>query len=440
MAPTGSLWIWMRDKLEGITPSRFRTVSAGQKPNGGRNLSVHRVFLDINLTLGFIIEPIRLTNQNPNEEKDMASKVYFADFRCPTWRENLPQKLARLMMTAGFGDIDMDGKYVAIKMHFGEPGNMAYLRPNWAKTVADLVKSQGGKPFLTDCNTLYIGGRKNALDHLESAYVNGFTPYSTGCHIIIADGLKGNDEVSVPVEGGEYVKEAKIGRAVMDADVFVSLTHFKGHEQAGFGGTLKNIGMGCGSRAGKMEQHNSGKPFVKQKKCVGCHACAKICAHGAPTFDADNKASIDTSKCVGCARCLSVCPKDAIQCMYDEAPSILNKKIAEYAKAVVDGRPCFHVSLVMDVSPNCDCRGENDVPIVPNVGMFASLDPVALDQACIDAVMAQPRIPASVIGSGEACSCTDYFKAAHPDTDWESALIHGEKIGLGSREYELVKI
>ena len=365
----------------------------------------------------------------------MASKVYFADFRCPSWRENLQQKLARLMMTAGFGDIDMDGKYVAIKINFGEPGNMAYLRPNWAKTVADLVKSQGGKPFLTDCNTLYIGGRKNALDHMESAYVNGFTPYSTGCHIIIADGLKGNDEVAVPVEGGEYVKEAKIGRAVMDADVFISLTHFKGHEQAGFGGCLKNIGMGCGSRAGKMEQ-----PFVKQKLCVGCHACAKICAHGAPTFDADNKATINTDKCVGCARCLAVCPKDAIQCMYDEAPSILNYKIAEYTKAVVDGRPCFHVSLVMDVSPNCDCHGENDVPIVPNVGMFASFDPVALDQACIDAVLAQPKMPNSVIGSGEACQCEDYFKAAHPDTDWEAALIHSEKIGLGSREYELVKI
>ena len=130
-----------------------------------------------------------------------------------------------------------------------------------------------------------------------------------------------------------------------------------------------------------MEQHNSGKPFVKQKLCVGCHACAKICAHGAPTFGPDNKATIDTDKCVGCARCLAVCPKDAIQCMYDEAPSILNYKIAEYTKAVVDGRPCFHVSLVMDVSPNCDCHGENDVPIVPNVGMFASFDPVALDQA-----------------------------------------------------------
>ena len=256
------------------------------------------------------------------------SKVYFADFRCPSWRENLPQKLARLMMTAGFGDIDMEDKYVAIKMHFGEPGNLAYLRPNWAKVVADLVKGQGGKPFLTDCNTLYVGGRKNALDHIESAYVNGFTPYSTGCHIIIADGLKGTDEVEVPVEGGEYVKSAKIGRAVMDADVFVSLTYFKGHEQAGMGGTRKNIGMGCGSRAGKMEQHNSGKPFVKQKKCVGCRACAKICAHGAPQFGEDGKASIDTDKCVGFPRCLSICPKDAIQCLYYEVPAILNKKIA----------------------------------------------------------------------------------------------------------------
>ena len=206
------------------------------------------------------------------------SKVYFADFRAPTFRENLPQKLSRLMVTAGIGDIDMEGKYVAIKIHFGEPGNLAYLRPNWAKAVVDLVKSMGGKPYLTDCNTLYVGGRKNALDHIESAYVNGFSPFSTGCHILIGDGLKGSDEALVPVEGGEYVTEAKIGRAIMDADIFISLTHFKGHEQAGMGGTLKNIGMGCGSRAGKMEMHSSGKPFVKTKKCIGCGNCAKICA------------------------------------------------------------------------------------------------------------------------------------------------------------------
>lgn len=367
------------------------------------------------------------------------SKVYFTDFRCPSFRENLQQKLARLIMTAGFGDIDMDGKFVAIKLHFGEPGNMAYLRPNWAKVVADLVKDQGGKPFLTDCNTLYVGGRKNALDHIESAYTNGFNPFTTGCHVIIADGLKGNDEVEVPVEGGEYVKAAKIGRAVMDADVFISLTHFKGHEQAGMGGTLKNIGMGCGSRAGKMEQHNSGKPFVKQKLCVGCKTCTKICAHDAPTIT-DGKATIDTDKCVGCARCLAVCPTDAIQCTWDEAPTILNKKIAEYTKAVVDARPCFHISLVMDVSPNCDCHGENDVPIVPNVGMFASFDPVALDQACADAVLAQPKMLGSVMFDKDTCQCDDPFKAAHPDTNWEACVEHAEKIGLGTRAYELVKI
>ncbi len=369
------------------------------------------------------------------------SKVYFADFRCPTFRENLPQKLARLIMTAGFDEIDMDGKFVAIKLHFGEPGNLAFLRPNWAKVVVNLVKDKGGKPFLTDCNTLYVGGRKNALDHIESAYQNGFNPYNTGCHIIIADGLKGNDEVEVPVEGGEYVKSAKIGRAVMDADVFISLSHFKGHEQAGMGGTLKNIGMGCGSRAGKMEQHNAGKPFVKAKKCIGCGNCAKICAHGAPTKGEDGKYSIDEAKCVGCARCIAVCPRDAVATRFDEAPVVLNRKIAEYTKAVVDGRPCFHISLVMDVSPNCDCHSENDTPISPNVGMFASFDPVALDQACADAVLAQQPLPNSVLfDDGAVCDCKDPFLAAHPDTNWQSCLEHAEKLGLGSREYELVKI
>ena len=369
----------------------------------------------------------------------MASKVYFADLRA-NYRENLQQKLTRLMKTAGMGEIDFDKKYVAIKMHFGEPGNLAFLRPNWAKTVADFVKERGGKPFLTDCNTLYVGGRKNALDHLDSAMLNGFNPMTTGCQIIIADGLKGNDEVYVPVEGGEYVKEAKIGRAVMDADVFISLTHFKGHETAGFGGCLKNIGMGCGSRAGKMEQHNAGKPHVNQKHCVGCGQCCKICAHGAPVIT-DRKASIDHDKCVGCGRCIAVCPHNAIEINWDESTSNLNRKIAEYTKAVVDGRPCFHISLVLDVSPNCDCHPENDMAIVPNVGMFASFDPVALDMACVDAVNAQPVLSGSAADNGADHEHEhDHFQRLHPDTDWRSCLEHGEKIGIGTREYELIKI
>ena len=191
------------------------------------------------------------------------SKVYYTNMRTG-FNNNLLDKLKKLIRKAGIETIDFDGKYTAIKIHFGEPGNLAFLRPNYAKAVADVVKELGGKPFLTDCNTLYVGGRKNALDHLDSAYTNGFSPFSTGCHVLIADGLKGTDEVYVSVEGAEYVKEAKIGRAIMDADVFIALSHFKGHEATGFGGTLKNIGMGCGSRAGKMETHSAGKPHVDQ--------------------------------------------------------------------------------------------------------------------------------------------------------------------------------
>lgn len=369
----------------------------------------------------------------------MASKVYFADLRADV-HENLQQKLTRLMKTAGMGDIDFRDKFVAIKLHFGEPGNLAFLRPNWARTVADFVKERGGKPFLTDCNTLYVGGRKNALDHMDSAMLNGFNPMTTGCQIIIGDGLKGSDEVEVPVVGGEYVKNAKIGRAVMDADVFISLTHFKGHEEAGFGGCLKNIGMGCGSRAGKMEQHNAGKPHVAQKHCIGCGQCRKICAHGAPIIE-NGKAHIDHDKCVGCGRCIAVCPKDAVRIDWDESTTNLNCKIAEYTKAVVDGRPCFHISLVIDVSPNCDCRPENDMAIVPNVGMFASFDPVALDMACVDAVNAQTPLRGSAADDAHAkAHVHDHFQRLHPDTNWHSCLEHGEKIGIGTREYELIKI
>ena len=299
------------------------------------------------------------------------SKVYFTNLRTDG-NHTLQQKLAHLIKKAGIANIDFENKYTAIKIHFGEPGNLAYLRPNYAKTVVDIVKELGGKPFLTDCNTLYVGGRKNALDHIESAYVNGFSPFSTGCHILIADGLKGTDDVLVPVEGGDYVKEAKIGRAVMDADIVISLSHFKGHEATGFGGALKNLGMGCGSRAGKMEMHSAGKPSVNADACVGCGACTRICAHGAAVVT-DRKASIDHNKCVGCGRCIGVCPKDAVEAASDEANDILNCKIAEYSKAVIDGRPNFHISLVIDVSPNCDCHAENDLPIVPDVGMFASL-------------------------------------------------------------------
>ena len=205
------------------------------------------------------------------------SKVYFSDLRTRPDQPTLTQKLHRLMKAAGFESIAFEDQFTAVKLNFGEPGNLAYLRPNWAREVCSYVRQLGGLPYVTDCNTLYIGGRRNGLEHLDSAYANGYNPFQTGVHTIIADGLKGNDDVSIPVEGGEYVKEAKIGRAIADADVVISLSHFKGHELTGFGGATKNLGMGSGSRAGKMEMHSAGKPYVRTADCIGCGVCTTKC-------------------------------------------------------------------------------------------------------------------------------------------------------------------
>lgn len=366
-----------------------------------------------------------------------ASKVYFTDFRCRNGVSQL-DKLRKLLEKSEFSQIDFDGKFVAIKLHFGELGNLSFLRANYAKVVADFIKERGGRPFITDCNTLYVGSRKNALEHMDTAYLNGYSPFSTGCHVIIADGLKGSDDIEVPVAGGEYCKTARIGRAVMDADIVISLAHFKGHEEAGFGGALKNIGMGCGSRAGKEEMHSSGKPVVDTDKCIGCGKCVENCAHNGPHIE-NGKCTILKYKCTGCGRCINVCPMHAIHADYAIANELLNCKIAEYAKAVVDGRPSFHIALALDVSPCCDCHNFSDVPIVPNLGMFASFDPVALDTACADMINAQPVNQNSVIAH-EHEHPHDHFTAAHPDTDWRAAVEHGEAIGLGTTHYELVTV
>ncbi len=357
------------------------------------------------------------------------SKVYFTDFR--TYHgESLLHKMDRLMKMAGIEQIDFEDKFVAVKMHFGEPGNLSFIRPNYAKVICDLVKAKGGKPFLTDCNTLYIGGRKNAIDHLKAAQENGFSPLTTGVPVIIADGLRGFDERLVPIPfENSYVKEAKIGAAVMDADIVITLTHFKGHVSAGFGGVLKNVGIGCGT-------------------------CVRNCAHEGVRVE-DGIAVIQEDKCKGCGRCIAVCPKGAIHNKFDIAKDVLNYKMVEYSWAVLHDRPCFHVTLVQDVSPDCDCEGHNDMPIVPDVGMFASFDPVALDQACVDAVNRQPIVEESLLGEIargekeeegfkkirlESGDGLDYFKMGHPVTHWQSLLEYGEKIGLGTRNYEIVRM
>jgi uncharacterized Fe-S center protein len=372
-----------------------------------------------------------------------ASQVYFTDMRTKIG-ESLLAKMDRLIGKAGIKEIDFKGKYTAIKIHFGEPGNLSFLRPNFAKTLADRVRKLGGMPFLTDCNTLYVGRRNNALVHLEAAGENGYSFLSTGCQNIIADGIRGTDDVDVPVKGGEYCKVAYIGRAIMDADIVISLNHFKGHEGTGFGGAIKNVGMGSGSRAGKMAMHNDGKPAVNGADCTGCKICARFCAHGAIGFGG-GKASIDHGKCAGCGRCIGACGRHAIQSKWDSSNTALSRKMAEYAWAALEGRPNFHINVVNQVSPYCDCHEENDAAVVPDIGIFAGFDPVALDQACVDAVNAAPGIAASIISDRAKTPAyekggADHFTGIHPTTDWRVQLAHAEKIGLGTTKYELITI
>jgi len=369
------------------------------------------------------------------------SKVYFTNLRVNT-STSLLDKMIQLVKKAGIENIDFKDKFVAIKLHFGEPGNMAYLRPNYIARMADYLRSLGAKPFLTDCNTLYSGGRANAVDHLNSAMENGFNPISAKCQVIIGDGLKGTDFREIEVNG-DFIKSAKIGTALVDADIIISMTHFKGHEQTGFGGTLKNLGMGGAAVPGKLELHGNSQPIIDREHCRGCKQCEKACAHDAVHIEKDHKAVIDYDKCVGCGQCVAVCQFDgAVIASWDTSDN-LNCKVAEYTKAVLKDKPSFHISFIMNVSPECDCWGSNDAAIIPDLGIAASSDPIALDRACADLVINAPVIGGNRLSEAhphETLVGADKFNMLHSNTHWQTGLSHGEKIGLGTQEYELINV
>lgn len=365
------------------------------------------------------------------------AKVYFTDMRAKPGL-NLLNKLENLIKKAGIQNINFAGKYTAVKIHFGEPGNLAYIRPNYVKVIAEVIKENGGKVFLTDANTLYSGKRHNAIDHLRSALENGFSKDVTGCDIIIADGLKGIDYNEIKINM-EYCKTAKIAAAIAQADVIITMNHFKGHEMTGFGGALKNLGMGCASRGGKMELHSTSKPEIKSEKCVGCNQCVKNCSQEAVHLDANRKAYIEYDKCVGCGQCVAVCKYNSCQVVWDGSSDVTNKKIAEYSYAVLKDKPAFHINFLMNVSPDCDCWAVNDAAIVPDIGIMASFDPVALDMASVDMVNKAVANSESIM-SDKKYRDGDKFGHIHPDTDWKIGLEHAQKIGLGKMEYELIKI
>jgi len=370
------------------------------------------------------------------------SKVYFTDLRTKPG-VNLLDKVEKLIRKAGIEQIDFKNKFVAIKIHFGEPGNLAYIRPNYASKVVKLIKDLGGMPFLTDSNTLYTGRRANAIEHLEAAYENGFNPLSVDCHIMIADGLKGTDYREVEINK-KHCKTAKIGTAIADADIIISMNHFKGHEMTGFGGALKNLGMGSGSRGGKLEMHSASKPIIVEENCVSCMQCIKNCAQVAIEFNEKRKATIDYDKCVGCGQCVAVCQFDSAQVIWNQSADTANEKIAEYTYAVVNEKPNFHINFIMNVSPNCDCWDSNDVPIVPDLGIMASYDLVALDKASIDMVNNAPVAKGSMLEERVTEShdhkVGDKIHHIHPNTDWRVGLNYAEEIGLGHQDYELIVV
>lgn len=367
----------------------------------------------------------------------MKSTVWMADLRVNS-QENLLQKLQRLLATAGIDSVVKDGDLTAIKLHFGEKGGHAFIRPIFLRRVVDQVKDLGGKPFLTDSSTLYPGQRKEAVSGLECAIENGFAFAVVNAPLIMCDGLRGQNAQRVSTQS-ELQPTAHIGLEILEADSLITVTHFKCHEMSGFGGALKNLAMGCSSREGKMEMHASMGPAVAESRCTACGRCLEACAHEA--IELTPKAVIDDNRCVGCGRCISICPEMAIEVRWEQAAGAAMRRMAAYAQGSLhgkEGRTLF-VNFVTQVSPKCDCYSHSDHPIVPDIGLLASTDPVALDQACCDLVNQAKGFEGTALQSGHEPG-GDKFRGVHPRIDWEITLDEAEKIGVGSRKYTLKQL
>jgi len=368
----------------------------------------------------------------------VSSKVYFTDMRASA-KENLLAKVVRLADMLDLKQIVPPRGLVAIKLHFGEKGNTAYIRPTFVRQIVDRVKALGAFPFLTDANTLYAGTRADSVSHLHTAVENGFAFSVVNAPLIIADGLRGASYTAVKISQ-ELVKTAYVGTEIAEADGLISLAHFKGHELSGFGGTIKNLGMGCAARRGKMVQHADLSPKITRKKCVGCGECVEHCAQSAISLR-EGKTGIDPKKCIGCGECILICGNKAIDVQWNADIALFQKKMVEYTLAVLKGKKgkVAFLNFLTQISPACDCYGHSDAPIVHDLGIMASLDPVAIDQASVDMVNRQKGLESSSLPANKNPG-GDKFRAIYPKVDWTIQLEHAEKIGLGSREYELINL
>lgn len=368
----------------------------------------------------------------------MSSQVFFIDFRA-TYKENFIKKLNKLIAGAGLNERISKRDLTAVKLHFGELGNTAFIRPVYIRQIVQCIKSVGANPFLTDANTLYAGTRGNAPQHLVTAIQNGFAYAVVEAPLVIADGLRGRSETAVPVNGKNF-KKVYIGSEIAHADALISVAHFKGHELSGYGGAIKNIGMGCASRRGKMDQHSDMEPKIKKKKCIGCGECVAHCAHKAIVL-VEKKAEINPESCIGCGECIIVCQTEAVQIQWNQSVPVFLERMVEYASGVLKTKKnkALFINFINNVSPGCDCLPYNDAAIVRDIGVVASIDPVAIDQASVDLVNKEPAIDHTCLevntGAGE-----DKFKGVYPYIEWEYQLEYAEKLKLGNRTYELINI
>lgn len=308
-----------------------------------------------------------------------------------------------------------EGEVVAVKLHIGEVGNTTFLRPEYARVVYEWLKDKKVLPFLTDTTVIYRGKRNNGIEAHETAIFHGFgfAPF------IVADGIRGVDGVKVRVDGIRE-KEVKIARAVYESDALFVLSHFKGHGVTGFGGAIKNLGMGCSTKEGKLKMHSGTSPWIDKEKCTGCGLCFEACPFNAIKLEAH--AEIIPDKCSGCGACISACPVKAIRIKWDASSRALIEKMVDHALGAVRKKRAFYINFLVNITPECDCFPYSKPPVAPDIGLVAGEDPVAVDQASYDLVVEK---------TGH-----DPFKKLYPQIDPAYQLACGEKAGLGRRKYE----
>ena len=366
----------------------------------------------------------------------MSSKVYFANLRTRTDKSNKISKIRSLFDRAGFNDFIQPDDLTAIKLTFGERGSDGFINPVFVRQVVDKIKEKGAKAFLTDTNTLYSGSRHNSVDHLLTALEHGFDYTVTGAPVIIADGLRSESMTEVQIDKKHFAK-VKLATDIVSADNVIVLSHFKGHEMAGFGGAIKNLAMGGAPALGKKEQHAL-KITVDQDKCVGCEKCSVVCPEKAIAVN-EKKASVSLDACIGCGECLTVCPVKANGMDWATDLTAFLERMTEYGYGVAKAHEnrIGYINFLLNITPDCDCASWSDAPIVPDIGFLASTDPVAIDQASYDLVNKQFGFSASLLDRNFEAGA-DKFHGLRPHIDATVQMRHGEEIGMGSRDYELI--